>query len=194
MPERLRLNCFVVLLLLWGMLCSPLMAVASGKSDQLRRTMADISLMSGQMAQRKTDAVEIRDQLTQRLQELREEVRLEAETRRITTVDDAMAQPRIMHDLLLMAEINAYQACYSQKINFYRVAYDRLGYLYQRADDDLKIVNTLSDLKIEALLAQAEKVLDGYLPHAQTIVLQSDTLTVGPPEALWKTIGINPKP
>ena len=52
--------------------------------------------------------------------------------------------PRLFYDLMLMGEIQAYIERYTQKIGYYRVACDRLAYLYQQADDDLKIVSTLS--------------------------------------------------
>ncbi len=184
-------GCAVFLALFGGLLwTSP--AAAGDKSEQLRRTMADISLLSSQMAQRKADAAEIRRALAQRFQDLREEARQEARAKKISTAGQALEQPRILHDLTLMAEIDAYRERYRQMINFYRVAYDRLGYLYQQADDELKMVDTLSDLKIDALLVQAAKVQDSYLPHAQTIVIEPERLTVDPPEAFWPAIAGNP--
>ena len=89
---------------------------------------------------------------------------------------------------MLMAEIQAYIHRYTQKIGDYRVACDRLSYLYQQADDDLKIVNTLSGVKIDALVLQAEKILDNYRPESQTIVIQPDKLTIDAPEKMWETL------
>jgi hypothetical protein len=60
--------------------------------------------------------------------------------------------------------------------------------LYQEADDDLKIVSTLSGMRIDALISQVEKILDGYLPDAQTIVIQPDKLTIAAPEKIWETL------
>ena len=52
----------------------------------------------------------------------------------------------------------------------------------------LKIVNTLSGVKIEALIAQIEKVFDEYLPDAQTLVIRPETLTMESPEAVWQRL------
>lgn len=162
----------------------PLAAAAADKGEQLRRSMAEIALLNGQMAQRKDDAVSIRETLSKKLKELVSEARDVLRTNKIKTQIDALEHPRIYYNLLLMAEIEAYMGRYTEKIAYYRVACDRLSYLYQQADDDLKIVNTLSDLKIDALIVQTEKILDGYLPDAQTIVIDPARLAVVKPENL----------
>jgi hypothetical protein len=37
-------------------------------------------------------------------------------------------------------------------------------------------------------MAQVEKVMDGYLNDAQTIIVQPDTLSMKSPEAVWNTL------
>ncbi|MBC2713137.1 MAG: hypothetical protein HGJ94_19740 [Desulfosarcina sp.] len=154
----------------------------------MRRTMADISLLNSQMAQRKLEAAGIRDALSARLEEIKTEAWRELREKGIKIETEALRNPRLLYDLKLMAEIQAYIDRYTQKIGYYRVACDRLSYLYQQADDDLKIVSTLSGMKIDALISQAEKILDYYLPNAQTLVIQPDTLTIAPPKKIWKAL------
>jgi hypothetical protein len=167
-------------------------AMANTKGDQLRRIMADISLLNGQLAQRKSDAAGIRDTLSERLKEIEAEATQEMQTHKIKTEKQARQVPRLWFDMVLMGEIRAYVDGYARCINHYRVACDRLSYLYQQADDDLKIISTLSDMKIEALVAQARKVLDHYLADAQTIELRPETLTPVSPQDVWKAF--DPKP
>jgi hypothetical protein len=168
--------------LLLVLLLFSMAAAAEDKGEQLRRSMAEIALLNGQMAQRKADAVSIREALSIKLKKLESEALQVLGENKIRTQIDALEHPRIYYNLLLMAEIEAYINRYTEKIAYYRVACDRLSYLYQQADDDLKIVNTLSDLKIDALISQTEKILDGYLPDAQTIVINPATLAVVKPE------------
>ncbi|BBO80054.1 hypothetical protein DSCO28_06200 [Desulfosarcina ovata subsp. sediminis] len=172
----------VILLLLFS---APQMVSASDKDEQLRQTMADIALLNRQMAQRKADATDIRDRLGLRRKAIEEEIHQEIQAKGIDSQSEALENPRVFYDLILMAELRAYIGRYTQKIGYYRVACDRLGYLYQQADDDLKIIHTLSDLKIEALIGQVEKVLDGYLADAQTLIIKTDTLEIDPPEKIW---------
>ena len=119
--------------------------------------MADIALLNSQMAQRKTDAGGIRDALSAQLEAIKTEARREWQEKGINTEAEALKNPRLLYDLMLMAEIQAYIHRYTQKIGDYRVACDRLSYLYQQADDDLKIVSTLSGMKIDALVFTGRK-------------------------------------
>ncbi len=176
-----------VCLLLAG-LARPLAAMPNADSEQLQRTMAGIALLNKQLAQRRADAAEIREQLSIRLKAVRSEALQEIRDSRVDSEAAALAHTRLYYDLMLMAEIRAYMDRYARKIAYYRVACDRLGYLYQQADDDLKIVNTLSGVKIDALISQIEKVIDGYLPDAQTLGIEPDTLTFESPQATWKRL------
>jgi len=171
-----------------ALLVVPSTVTANNKAELLRQTMADIALLNSQMAQRKADAGGIRDALSAQLEAIKTEARREWREKGIDTEAEALKNPRLLYDLMLMAEIQAYIQRYTQKIGDYRVACDRLSYLYQQADDDLKIVSTLSGMKIDALVSQAEKILDGYLPEAQTIVIQPDKLTIETPEKMWQAL------
>ena len=178
----------IMFVMVLAFLVLPSTVMANKKDEQLRQTMADISLLNNQMAQRKTDAIGIRESLSARLEEIKTEAWREWREKGIKTDAEVLKNPRLLYDLMLMAEIQAYIHRYTQKIGYYRVACDRLSYLYQQADDDLKIVSTLSDMKIDALISQAEKILDDYLPDAQTLVIQPDKLTIEAPEKIWETL------
>ena len=170
------------------LLVFPSTVTANNKAELLRQTMAEIALLNSQMAQRKTEADAIREALSVQLEAIDAEARRQWREKGISSKADALKDPRLFYDLMLMAEMEAYINRYSQKIGYYRVACDRLSYLYQQADDDLKIISTLSDMKIDALVSQVEKVLDGYLPEAQTIIIQPDTLAIQAPEKMWETL------
>ncbi|MDX2451459.1 hypothetical protein [Desulfosarcina sp.] len=180
---RLLISVIVLALLVW-----PSTVTANNKAELLRQTMADIALLNSQMAQRKTDAGGIRDALSAQLEAIKTEARREWREKEIDTEAEALKNPRLLYDLMLMAEIQAYIQRYTQKIGDYRAACDRLSYLYQQADDDLKIVSTLSGMKIDALISTAEKILDGYRPEAQTIVIQPNKLTIEASEKMWQAL------
>ncbi len=171
-----------------ALLVVPSTVTANNKAELLRQTMADIALLNSQMAQRKTDAGGIRDALSAQLEAIKTEARREWREKGIDTEAEALKNPRLLYDLMLMAEIQAYIQRYTQKIGDYRVACDRLSYLYQQADDDLKIVSTLSGMKIDTLISTAEKILDAYRPEAQAIVIQPEKLIIETPEKMWETL------
>lgn len=169
-------------------LACPATLSAATKSEQLRQAMAEIALLNSQLMQRKADAADIRESLAARCEEFKNEFRRTKGEMAVETESEAKNIPRIWYDLMLIAEIQAYMNRYAQKIRYYRVAIDRLSYLYQQADDDLKIVTTLSGMKIDALLSQTGKVLEAYLPDAQTLVIHPDSLVIDPPETVWRTL------
>jgi len=183
----------VVLTIAGLLLTAPGTIQANANGDQLRRTMADISLLNGQLAQRKADAAHMREELASRLKAIKLEIREKVRETGVENVNEAMQIPRIRFDLRLMAEIQAYMDQYARKIRYYRVACDRLSYLYQQADDDLKIVNTLSGMKIDALVSQTEMILSAYLPDAQTLVIHPADMVVESPETVWGTLYIGQK-
>ena len=170
------------------LLAMPATVTAATQDEQLRRTMADIALLNSQLAQRKADAASIRDALTIQFETLQSETRRLWKDGEIKSDKQALENPRIRYNLMLMAEIQAYIERYVQKMGYYRVACDRLSYLYQQADDDLKIVNTLSGMKIDALISQTQKILNAYLSDAQTLLVHPETLTIEPPEATLRAL------
>jgi len=179
---------FIIYIIIWGVTAMAMTAAAAGNSEILRRTMAQIDLLNSQIVARQADVVGIRDALSQRLQGLKTEALQEIRRQAIKTQAEVLDDPRLFYDLKLMAEIRAYRDRYTQKIAYYRVAGDRLSYLYQQADDALKIVDTLSGMKIDALISQSQKVLDDYLQEAQTIVIHPGTLTFDSPLKIWQTL------
>jgi hypothetical protein len=166
----------------------PAGVIASDKGQQLRQTMADIALLNSQLVQRKAEAVEIREALKARLETIRAEVVNRAREGAIKSEKAALKRPRLRYNLMLIAEIEAYIDRYTRKIAYFRVACDRISYLYQQADDDLKIVTTLSGLKVDALIAQAEKTINEYLADSQALVIMADTIAIAPPERVWQRI------
>lgn len=174
-------------LVAWLWIAFPCMAAAASNGDeQLRQTMADIALLNNQLAQRRDDAARLRENLARRVEEIKAEIREKAAEMGIEDEAEALKTPRILFDLRLIAEIQAYMRRYAREMSYYQVACDRLSYLYQQADDDLKIINTLSGMKIGALISQTEKIVNAYLPDAQTIVIQPDSMVIASPESVWK--------
>lgn len=154
----------------------------------LQRNMADISLLQSQLNERKSEAIDIRENLYQQLSDLRTEIKTILVQEKIKTFISAQKAPRIHHNLKLSAEIYTYIDQFNQKIRFYQIGLEKLEYLYQQADDDLKIINTLTNLKIEALLAQIETVIFDYLPEAHRILISLDDLDRMDMETVWKKI------
>jgi len=163
-------------------------AVAGERITALQQKIADISLLQSQLNERKNDAIKIRENLYQHLFTLRTEIETITTQRKIKTFNSAKTHPRVFHNLQLSAEIHSYIGQINQKVRFYQIGLDKLDYLYQLADDDLKIINTLTNLKIEALLIQIDAVISEYLPEAHRILISLENLDIADTAMIWKKI------
>jgi hypothetical protein len=164
---------------------SPTLVFSEANTTDLQQKMAEISLLQNQLNQRKTNAIEIREKLYGHLSTLGSEVKTIAAKKKITTFKSAQAHPRILHNLQLYGEVQSYIDLIDQKIRYYQIGLDKLDYLYQCADDDLKIINTLTHLKIEALLTQIDIVIQTYLPEAHRILISLDNLDISAAKTVW---------
>ena len=157
----------------------------------LQQKIADISLLQSQLNERKSEAIEIREKLYKQLSDLTTEIKAILAQKKIKEFNNAEKTPRIHHNLQLSAEIYAHIDQFNQKIRFYQIGQDKLDYLYQKADDDLKIINNLTNLKIEALLAQIDAVIIEYLPEAHRILIRLDNSDSLDTKTVWKKINQN---
>lgn len=155
------------------------------KTKQLEKMMGEISAMTHQLSQRETEAAEVRDQLITQLGSIETETRREIQRTGITRPPDVRDHPKIFYNLKLMGELQRYIDRYAQKIEGYRLARSRLGYLYQFADDDLKIIHTLPSLKIDALITQIRNTLASYENDANALLIHPDSFQETSAEAVW---------
>ncbi len=183
------LQALILLFILMSVIAGrPSGASGADNTSALRQKMADISLLQSQLNERKREAIDIREALYRHLSVLRSEIEGLVDQEKITAFKTAQYYPRIRYNLQLSGEVLAYIDQFNQKISFYQIGQDKLDYLYQQADDDLKIINTLTHLKIEALLAQIDVVIFEYLPEAHRILISLNELEIDGADTIWKKI------
>lgn len=161
---------------------------ADDRAAALQQKMADINLLQNQLNERKSEAIEIREKLYTHLSTLKAEIETVAAKENINEFKTAQNIPRIRYNMRLIAEILSYIDQFNQKIRYFQIGQDKLEYLYQQADDDLKIINTLTNLKIEALVSQIDVIVFEYLPEAHRILITLDALNVINAETVWRKI------
>ncbi len=163
-------------------------AYANQKAVSLKRAMADLSLLHNQLLEKKKQAQHIKIKLENKIDQLKKEILKEKRSKNIKTESDADKNSRIHYDLMLISDLTGFVDIFSKKILFYKTGHDRLQYLYQQAEDELKIINAFNDLKIAALIAQVKSVVESYIPEAQTILISSKSLYRKSPGKIWQEI------
>jgi hypothetical protein len=161
---------------------------AAPKAATLQQRLADISLLHSQLQERIGSAEALREALHKEVKSLRAEILALKKERNIRTYEKGVENSRIRYNLTLIRELKGYIANFNEKIRFLQIGSDKLYYLYHQADDDLRIIHTLSDLKIEALLSQIDGVMTTYLPEAHNLLIDLSRMPYETPERIWEEI------
>ena len=194
MRQRLRINCirsylhftlsfFSGLIFLTTVMIGS--AAANTKEYELQQKMADISLLKNQLTNQKSKVIDLREKLYSQKDELINEIFSETKRLRIKSFKSTHRSTRIRYNLELIRELEAYINSFNDKIRYYEIGSDKLSYLHNQADDELRIVQTLSDMKIDALFSQIELVLEQYMPEAHSIIINPDDFVLESQEDIW---------
>ncbi|NNF99970.1 MAG: hypothetical protein HKM93_11375 [Desulfobacteraceae bacterium] len=173
----------------WLMVIGPCVSSAvAGSSVDLEQKMAEMTLLNNQLSAQKLNAILLREKLYMNKQSLIDEVAAERGKNRIETYQTAHKNSRVRYNLELIREILGYISIFNDKIRYYQIGNDKLGYLLQQAEDEIRIAQTINDMKIEALVSQIELVMEQYMPEAHTIVIIPDDITYHNPDLIWKRL------
>lgn len=174
---------FIILLLLPGNILAN-----NFKLSDLTNKMAEISSLRDKVIQRQAQASKLIKQLSQTMVDLKEEIKGEKRKLRITSCQEAIRNPRVDYNIKLIQKILVYISRLNEKIQYLDIASEELAFLYQQAEDDLKILETLSDMKIEKLMGQINQTTHKYQSEANRLVIDSDGIVLSPPEEIWESI------
>jgi hypothetical protein len=76
----------------------------------------------------------------------------------------------------------------SEKVQYLDIASEELAFLYQQAEDDLKVLETLSDMKIEKLMSQINQTTHKYQSEANGLSIDVNGIVLSPTEEIWNSI------
>jgi hypothetical protein len=161
---------------------------AATKTEQLKQKIADITLLQQQLQDRSKKAEYILDELLVQRNEIVSEVRILVKSLNIQSLEKARKHHRIRHNIELLRLLVAYIDEFDTKVQLYRTGFDRLTYLHQLADDDLRMVSTLSDFQIDALTTQISLVINRYMPEAHTIQIDPRRVLKASDQSVWEGI------
>lgn len=161
---------------------------ANSKADELKRKIADIGLLSQQLGDRQQQAEAVLASLVVQQNELLAEVRLLQRSLNFKSYQQAMKYERAYYNIELLRTIMAYTNEFTNKIRFYQSGQDKLTYLQQLADDDIKMIGALNDFEIDALTTQISLVINKYLGEAHIIQIDPEKINLSTPKTVWETM------
>ena len=163
-------------------------ASAESKADELQRKIADIRLLKEQLSDRIQQAESVLAKLSSQQRSLATEVRLLQKSYEFKSYQQVRKFDRAHHNIELLRSLTAYAEAFAKKIRFYQSGYDKLNYLSQLAEDDIKMISTLNDFEIDALTTQISLVINRYLREAHIIQIDPERIELVSPEDIWMRI------
>ncbi len=161
-------------------------AVANPNIQELQSKAADIALLKNQLGDRKQQADAVLADLTALEYEILNEIRILLKSYQISSIKDVKFHPRLKHNFDLMRQVLAYTRAFREKIRFYQSGEDKLSYLHQLVQDDLKMSTTLNHYEIDALTTQISMLIHRYLAEAHIIQIDPQHLDTPSMQEVWK--------
>jgi len=156
------------------------------KTELLSQKMGQLLLMQEKAAKKLLLATEIFENLNHRMDELRREILDIQKRAKIVSYTDAVRSPRIKHNLLLLAQIQVYCSKLAGRIEKLKASRARLHFLYQRLEDDLKIIETVNLMETAGLLEQVDETINGDVWLDQPHVIEVEGAVLPAPLKIWQ--------
>ena len=169
-----RKICFwgLPLIILFSVTCKAVCFADMAK--ELRQKMTEIILLCEKININKSQAIEICSKLEEQDNELTQEINVERKRLRLVSYQEAMSSPRIVYNLKLIQKIKLYISKLKAKILDYQTGDDELKYLYQHLYDDLRIIESLNNIRVGKLMCQAGRLIDKYREEAEKLSIEID--------------------
>ena len=158
------------------------------KTNALQKKIYEISSLQAKIIDKIDQAVEMRDGLECQLSVLRDEIRSEQTRSGVYSYPEALQNLRIRYNLSLIQVLRAYILRLNERIAYFQNGDEHLKFLAQEIKDDIAIINTLKDMKIESLTDRINRVLDEFIPETKKPVFDVTDIRMIPVENLWGEI------
>ena len=158
------------------------------KTKDLQKKIYEISSLRAKIIDKIDQAVEMRIGLECQLAVLRDEIRSEQTRSGIYSYPEALQNLRIRYNLSLIQVLQAYVMRLNERIAYFQNGNEHLKFLAQQIKDDIAIINTLKDMRIDSLTDRINRVLDEFIPETKKAVFDVNDIRMLPVENLWGEI------
>lgn len=173
--------------ILLSLLACPLFATEL-KTNLLPEKMGQLLAMREKAASKSILADEILGHLKRRMDELRQEIVVIQQEKKIVSYPKAVQSARIKHDILLLGKLQAYCTKLHGEIEKLKTAQAKLDFLYQLTKDDLKIIETLDYVETAGLIKQIDQTINDYAWLSQTHLFEAKGMALPEPRKIWRDI------
>lgn len=181
---------FVSVLLAAGCLFWPAPHAGAGDDApaQLEEKMNQIIELQKKLLEKVSLAENIFKQLEEQLSGLAVEIQDERLRAGVLTYDDAVHHQNLDNRLRLAQQLMSYIKQLKAKIDMFRDGSRQLGFLYQEATDDLKIIQTLSHLKLDDFMVRSNRVITYLKAKMEQKLVRADRIRYEHTNSTWEAI------
>lgn len=159
--------------------------------DLLRTKLSDVVVLREKIEKKKHQAVDIVNHLKQQKKTLVKEIAKANSKVGLASFNNANRFPRIYYNLKLIQQLNAYIKIIDAKINFFQLSDEKLKFLYRQAEDDLKIIQVLNNVKFNELIVRIETLTVHINSEIDQKLIDKNDLVFEKPEIIWNQICLN---
>jgi len=178
----------VVTIVSLGVCASTFAAVNVAKLDLLQQRIVEIQTLQTRMDEIRSQAVALQGALQGKVDTYAKEIRKEQIDRGLKNYRQAIDVHRVRYNLKLVQQITAYLAAVSERVTYFEEGRVQVDFLYQQAQDDLKMVQTLSDMEITSFIDRMDQVLAKYEKAVNSSLFDIEKIKQAELEALWYSI------
>jgi hypothetical protein len=160
------------------------------KTKALQKKIYEISSLRANIIDKIDQAVEMRASLECQLAALRDEIRSEQTRSGVYSYPEALQNLRIRYNLSLIQVLQAYIMRLDERIAYFQNGDEHLKFLVQEIKDDIAIINTLKDMKINSLTDRINRLLDEFIPETKKPIFDVTDIRMIPVANLWGEINM----
>ena len=186
-----KFGCCLLSLLVWSIFSNPAAAI-SHKTAALEQKSVEISALRVKIIDKIDQGIEMRIFLQERLNEFRDEIKIEQNRFELTGHEAPLENLRINYNLNLIQHLRAYLDQLDERIAYFETGNEQLKFFLRQIKDDIAIINTLKDLEIENLIDRIDTVLDEFILEIQKPIFDAFDLRLMPTDRIWGEIITKP--
>lgn len=158
------------------------------RTDALRTAMHRLDQVRMGLSQRRDQAAATLDFVERRRDELLRDIRRRLEELGVQDSDKALEDHRLRFDVRLLGRLYAYGEKLAEHIAFLELGDHRLAFFYARAEDDLRMMQAVSDMNVRPLLSEMDQAMDDLARALEAPLMDVGDLAVPSPQQLWARI------
>ncbi len=178
----------ILVTLIFGMTVSATGAVNVAKLDLLQQKIVDIQALQARIDNIRKQALALQGTLQAKVAEYTREILKEQTARELKTFKRAIGVYRVRYNLKLVQQISAYLTAVSERIDFFKDGREQIDFLHQQAQDDLKMVQTLSDMEVADFIRRMDPALRKYEVAVNSSLFDIEKIQQEKLETIWATI------